>query len=169
MIYILPFSLPPSTEELQWASSPIIESNSKSNSRLTLLLYLLHLHYHNRNNSSRRQIPPPEYRQLTANSMRIIYRSLPVSFLHRQEVTHAFRYTSADHKSSHRAYLGKVWDFYEKILADEPDFRVRGPRRLTHLCRCKVRGMLKENCALPQGIDKLDLPEVLTSYLRLEH
>ncbi|XP_067617259.1 uncharacterized protein stops [Eurosta solidaginis] len=52
----------------------------------------------------------------------------------------------------------------DRIITKE---QVYGVVSLRHLCRCRIRDLLRQNCQLPNGIDTLRLPRRLQRYIDL--
>ncbi|XP_015913867.1 uncharacterized protein [Parasteatoda tepidariorum] len=63
--------------------------------------------------------------------------------------------------------LHKAWTWYEDRVLENVNSPKR-PRSLGHLSRCSVRRQLAACLQLPCGVEQLDLPKILKSYILLE-
>ncbi|XP_015913868.1 uncharacterized protein [Parasteatoda tepidariorum] len=63
--------------------------------------------------------------------------------------------------------LHKAWTWYEDHVLENVN-SPRRPRSLGHLSRCSVRRQLAACLQLPCGVEQLDVPKILKSYILLE-
>ncbi|XP_042898892.1 uncharacterized protein [Parasteatoda tepidariorum] len=63
--------------------------------------------------------------------------------------------------------LHKAWTWYEDHVLENVNSPKR-PRSLGHLSRCSVRRQLAACLQLPCGVEQLDVPKILKSYILLE-
>ncbi|XP_015912858.1 uncharacterized protein [Parasteatoda tepidariorum] len=63
--------------------------------------------------------------------------------------------------------LHKAWTWYEDHVLENVS-SPRRPRSLGHLSRCSVRRQLAACLQLPCGVEQLDVPKILKSYILLE-
>ncbi|GFS83450.1 SOCS box domain-containing protein [Nephila pilipes] len=93
----------------------------------------------------------------------LIWQAVSDSYLTYQELADA----SFELKMKDSDWL-KLCHYYETYVTSPKSFDTPMPRSLAHFCRCKIRATLSENYALPDGIEKLDIPDSFKAFLRLE-
>ncbi|CAL1294435.1 unnamed protein product [Larinioides sclopetarius] len=100
---------------------------------------------------------PPE----ASEYLRLIWNSVPDSFLSFNEIAEAFK------EGIDSAEITDIHDFYSKATGKLHPYVV--PRTLKHYSRTVIRRRLSQNGHwLPDGIKEIGLPIILQSYLNLE-
>ncbi|CAL1262242.1 unnamed protein product [Larinioides sclopetarius] len=98
--------------------------------------------------------------QAARHVLSILWRAIHDPFLSRREVEYAYKDVLEED------LFTLLNNFYQEIVEEYPLYPT--PRSLKHYSRMVIRTLLKDNEFLPDGINQLDIPQELRSYLRLE-